>query len=231
MSGESTRTSSDPLITGNRSIVKPKLLLGEGRDEEIFFGAMLKHLGKEDTQALSYGGKSKLPAFLKLLMDDAKWPDVEAVLITRDADFPRDRSAEPAARTAWRSVTDALRSRGLPVPPAHGTLAAGGDGTAWAALRVGVFILPDGATDGMLENLCLEAASGDPVKPCLDAYLRCIEEQGVTIPRNVLPKARAHAYLASRSVPDKRVGEAAMEGYWPWDAPAFAPLLAFVRSA
>jgi len=71
----------------------------------------------------------------------------------------------------------------------------------------------------------------DPVRPCLDTYLRCIEEKRGAIPVHLLPKARAHAYLASRPTPDKRVGEAAMNGYWPWDAPAFAPLLAFVAGA
>lgn len=231
MNSESSGVSTSKLITGNRSITRTKLLLGEGQDEEVFFGAMLKHLGKDDTQVLSYGGKARVASFLDLLMNDPMWPEVKAILITRDADFPRDRATDPAAQSAWRSVTDALRARGLPVPSAHGKLAPHRDDSEGAGIRAGVFILPDGVQDGMLEDLCLAATSGDSLRPCLDAYFRCIEEKGVTIPRNVLPKARVHAYLASRSVPDRRVGEAAREGYWPWDAAALAPLLAFVQSA
>lgn len=231
MIGSREREEGERLITANRSIMKPKLLLGEGRDEDIFFGAMLEHLGKEDMQVLSYGGKSRLAEYLKALMNDPMWPQVEALLITRDADFPRERAVGPAAESAWWSVIDALRARGLPVPGAHAELTTQDAGSTEPALRVGVFILPDGASDGMLEDLCIAAVAEDPVKPCLDAYFRCIEEKGAGVPRNTLPKARAHAFLASRPIPDQRVGEAARKGYWPWDAPAFEPLLTFVKSA
>lgn len=231
MSGERSREDAGGLNTDRRSITKTRLLVGEGRDEELFFRAMLKHLGREDVQVLSSGGKAGLFKFLGLLMSDPKWPDVESLLVVRDADFALDRSIEPAARSAWRSVTDALRERGLPVPARHGVIPPPEPTATIPSLRVGVFILPDGLSDGMLEDLCLEAATDDPVKPCLDAYLQCVEEKRGAIPRNLLPKARAHAFLASRSIPDRRVGEAAMTGYWPWDAPALASLLAFVGSA
>ena len=48
--------------------------------------------------------------------------------------------------------------------------------------------------------------------------------------RTDLHKARAHAWLASRVEPDKRVGEAAQAGYWPWGADAFLDLWSFVGS-
>lgn len=218
-------------ITGNNKILKTKLLLGEGKDEVEFFEALLKHLGKTDTQALGYGGKPQLKGFLKALILDPAWPEVESLLITRDADFPREGTTVAAARSTWLSVTDLLRSLDLPAPTVHGELTAGADSSVAAALRVGVFILPDGKRDGMLEDLCLDASAEDPAMPCLEAYFRCLEATGVTPPRNLMPKARAHAYLASRPAPDRRVGEAALKGYWPWGATAFAPLLAFVRDA
>lgn len=218
-------------MTGNKKILKPKLLLGEGKDEVAFFEAMLKYLGKDDTQVLDYGGKSKLKQILGQLPLDPKWPDVETLLITRDADFPKEGDVRPAARLAWDEVTGALQSAKLPVPRTHGELTAVAEGSVRDAPRLGVFLLPDGVRDGMLEDLCLAAVADDPVAPCFDAYFQCLAEKGVAPPPNLLPKARAHAYLASRPVPDKRVGEAAMAGYWPWDAPAFAHLLAFVKSA
>jgi hypothetical protein len=218
-------------VTGNRKILKPKLLLGEGKDEVAFFDAMLKHLGKDDTQVLDYGGKSKLKPILAQLPLDPKWPEVEALLITRDADFPRESDRRSAVRLAWDEVTGALRSANLPVPRAHGEMTAAVDSSVRSTPRLGVFLLPDGVNNGMLEDLCLAAVADDAATPCLDAYFHCLAAKGVTPPRNLLPKARAHAYLASRPVPDKRVGEAAIAGYWPWSAPAFAPLLDFVRSA
>lgn len=102
-------------------------------------------------------------------------------------------------------------------------------------IRVGVFLLPDGESDGMLEDLCLQAVADDPVVPCVDAYLKCVNEKRAeakraSIPQNKLPKARALAFLTSRDDPDKRVGEAASAGYWPWDAPTFHPLVHFIES-
>lgn len=40
-------------------ITKPKLLIGEGKDEENFFNALLKHMHTNDIQVLSSGGKDK----------------------------------------------------------------------------------------------------------------------------------------------------------------------------
>jgi hypothetical protein len=114
-----------------------------------------------------------------------------------------------------------LRHVGLPCPAAHGQFAAG-------TPRVGIFIVPNSVDDGMLETLCLQSVAALPEFPCVDGYLQCLQGHGV-IPNN-LHKARAHAWLASRLEPDKRVGEAAQAGYWPWDSDAFLDLWSLIRS-
>ena len=78
----------------------------------------------------------------------------------------------------------------------------------------------------MLETLCLLSVATLPEFPCVDGYLQCLQGHGA-VPNN-LHKARAHAWLASRLEPDKRVGEAAQAGYWPWDADAFRDLWSFI---
>jgi hypothetical protein len=93
---------------------------------------------------------------------------------------------------------------------------------------MGVFIVPNGVDDGMLETLGLLAVSAMPGIHCLNDYFQCLQGHNV-IPSN-RDKARAHAWLASRQEPDKRVGEAAQSGYWPWDSDANTDLWAFVRS-
>ncbi len=40
-----------------QTISQPKLLLGEGKDEVLFFSALLKHLQIKDIQVVQYGGK------------------------------------------------------------------------------------------------------------------------------------------------------------------------------
>jgi hypothetical protein len=80
----------------------------------------------------------------------------------------------------------------------------------------------------MLETLCLLSVSTLPEFSCVDGYFQCL--QGYNIIPNNLHKARAHAWLASRPELDKRVGEAAQAGYWPWDSDAFTDLWSFIRS-
>ena len=55
-------------------IVKPKLLIVEGMDEEKFFGAALReHLGISDIQVMPIGGKSKLTRSLEILVNDPQF--------------------------------------------------------------------------------------------------------------------------------------------------------------
>ena len=88
--------------------------------------------------------------------------------------------------------------------------------------------MPDGSRPGMLEDLCMDAVQADPAYPCVEDYLTCLRARA-SLPGN-LAKARTHVWLASRPEPDRRLGEAADRGYWPWDAPAFQPLVNFLRS-
>jgi hypothetical protein len=91
-----------------------------------------------------------------------------------------------------------------------------------------VFIMPDGVSDGMLETLCMNAVAADPAFACAIDFFACCAALGV-VPDNP-HKAKAHVWLASRREPDKRVGEAALAGYWPFAQPAFSALWDFVRA-
>jgi hypothetical protein len=201
-------------------ILKSKLLIVEGRDEEVFFGAALKdHLGLADIQILPIGGKTKLTQNLLGLVNDVDFLTVQSLAILRDADLTAPGATTPSAAQASQSVCGSLRHVGLPCPVAHGQFAVGPP-------RVGIFIVPNGVDDGMLETLCLLSVASLPEFPCVDGYLQCLQGHGV-IPNN-LHKARAHAWLASRLEPDKRVGKAAQAGYWPWDSDAFQDLWSFL---
>ena len=77
----------------------------------------------------------------------------------------------------------------------------------------------------MIEDVCLDSVSDDPAMECIDRYLECIEESDTPGPRQAWrPKARAHAFLASRDRPDLRIGEAADRGIWRFERLAFDPL-------
>jgi len=201
----------------------PKLLIVEGRDEELFFGALLRdHLGRDDVQVLPIGGKTLLRDNLQALIRDPRFSEVEAIGVIRDADVTPPGSDVPAAERAWESVSSALRDAAIPVPAGHAAFSTGSP-------RAGIFIVPDGRNDGMLESLCLAAVGEQPEYSCVDDYFDCLATHAIR-PNNV-DKARVHAYLASRIEPDRRLGEAAQAGYWPWESTAFAPLVKFVRQS
>jgi hypothetical protein len=200
---------------GTVVLSKPKLLLGEGVDEVRFFGALLGHLGIADVQVTDYGGKQRLAAFLQTLVTPLPgFANVVSLGVTRDADD------NPAG--AFQSVCYALHNAGLAVPPAHGQAAAGPP-------RVCAWIMPDGLRPGMLEDVCLDSVRADPAFVCLDDYFACAVRTSGRQPNN-RAKASVHAWLAAEVEPDKRLGEAAEAGYWPWASAAFQPLIQFLQA-
>jgi hypothetical protein len=204
------------------TIQQPKLILCEGKDEENFFTALLAHLGRSDVQVLQVQGKHGFSPRITLLVQDPNFRTVTDVLVVRDADCVADGAG---FSQTWRSVTQVLRQNNLPVPTAHAQFVPGPP-------RVAVFVMPDGASDGMLETLCWRAVQGDPAVPCVVAYFDCLKNAGLAhiphLPRNT-DKAFMHAFLASRPEPDKRLGEAAQASYLDWTATAFVPLIDLLK--
>ncbi|MGC9259619.1 MAG: DUF3226 domain-containing protein [Phycisphaerae bacterium] len=195
-------------------ITQTKLLLVEGKDEELFFSAALeKHTHVDDIQVLPIAGKTRLRENLASLKRDANFPGVTSLAVIRDAD--------DSFASAFQSVRDSLMHHKLPVPREHGQFTTG-------VLRVGVFIMPDGKNNGMLETLCMRSVKGRAQTACVESYLDCLKQNGA-YPAPV-DKARAHAWLAGQDDPEKRVGEAAQAGYWPFADSAFDNLWNFIRA-
>jgi hypothetical protein len=197
------------------TINESRQLLVEGRSPELFFQHLLPKIGLVGIQLQNFGGLAELPRFLRLLRNDAGFSTVVTSLgIARDA--------EASATAAHQSICRALRAAGLPEPPQPLVGAAGPP-------KVSVFLFPDCASAGMLEDLCIQAISGDPAVRCLDDYFDCLNKQGIPTP-SPLPKARLQAFLASRARPGLLLGQAAAAGYFPWQHPAFDPMKQFLHA-
>ncbi len=200
---------------GQQTITLSKVLLVEGENERRFFHALLDRLGAHDAiQIINYQGKDRLREHLRMLPTLRGYAALDSLGVTRDAD--------QFAATAFQSVCGSLDNAKLGVP----------DQTMLATQgrpRVSVFILPDCSNPGMLETLCLSAVECDPAMPCVDEYIRCLEDTAYMPPKNP-DKARAHTFLASRTNPDLRVGEAAQAGHWQLDSPVFEPLKSFLQA-
>jgi hypothetical protein len=195
------------------SVEKPKQLLVEGRDEEGFFGALLKHLDIDDIEVQNYGGKNNFRRFLNVFVISPEFDRVQSIGIVRDAD--------DSAASAFQSVQGSLQFVNLPTPGEM--LAPAGDPP-----RVSVFILPDNTKCGALEDLCLSALEDDPAISCVSEFMQCVRQSAEEVPGNEA-KARVHAFLASREDPELRLGEAAQRGFLPWRNTAFAQLIGFLR--
>lgn len=195
-------------------IKHPKLLIVEGKEDELFFSAFCHHLGLNDIQVLSIGGKTQLPSNLKALKGVTGFSRVTALGIIRDSDED--------ANAAFQSVCSALQHAGLPKPPKPMTPSS-------ERPRVSVMILPDNQSPGALEDICLKAIAGTPAMRCVDEFFCCLQRHHLPPSKN-LSKAKVLAYLTSLPEPDKRLGESAQSGYWNWDHPAFSDLKDFLRS-
>jgi hypothetical protein len=194
-------------------IEQPNLLVVEGKDEELFFGAFIKTCGLQGIQVMPIGGKEQLRKNLKALVNTPGFSDITSLGVVRDAD------SDPKA--AFQSVCDALQNANLLIPKCP--LKPVGKNP-----RVAVLILPRGNEHGALEDLCLKAVAQYPALCCVEQYFQCLHQQGVPEPRN-LSKAKVQVFLASREEAGKRLGEAAQAGYLPLEHEAFEEVRDFLR--
>ena len=207
-----------PAGRGQVRVESEHLLLVEGKDEYNLLTELTKHRLAESAggvQIVEAGGRTLFEARIRAILQDAarRRVTLRAVGVIRDADTN--------AHAAWDSVHGALTRAGLQAPGTHGDFSDGHP-------RAGIFIVPDGRAQGALETLCKEAVSETPGGRCVERYLTCLENADELMSGN-RDKSFAHAWLASRRDPVARVGEAARQGEWNFDHPAFGPLVRFIE--
>jgi hypothetical protein len=198
-----------------RAITKSKQLLVEGLDAERFFQVLLSRESVIDVQVQNFAGTDELRSFLRAFKIA---PGFDAVVTSLGI----ARNAENDPRTAFQSVCGALRDASLPEPQQPGTFVG-------SKPQVAIFILPSSDKPGMLDTLCLDSVSGDSAMPCVENYINCL---GKVFGRPLAnpTKARLYSFLASRTKPNLRLGEAAAAGEWALDSPAFVQLKEFVHA-
>ncbi|MGD1698804.1 DUF3226 domain-containing protein [Dapis sp. BLCC M229] len=187
-----------------KSIDKEKLIIGEGRDEESFFSALIKHLEIDDIQVDSYGGKTTLNNYLKGLHLKPGFSNLRSLLITRDAD--------KLFETASQSIDDSIRRNKL---------------NERENLTIKKFIFPDNSSPGMLEDLCLRSIDSSDMG-CIEEFFQCIKKN-TSRETSEFSKAKIHAWLSTQIQPDKRLGEAAKAGYIDWNNEIFNELINFIK--
>lgn len=190
-----------------KRIEKSKVILVEGNDEVFFFEQLLESMKIQDVQVWSYEGKPNFRNEFPVFVIDEKFKGLESYAIFRDADD------DP--RAAFQSVRDQLASNQQPCPSESGTFANDSP-------RVGVYVIPDSESTGMLEDLCLRAVEDHSAMPCVTAFMECLGGS----PKNP-SKAKFHAFLAATHA-GKRLGEAFKAGAWEPNHPALERVRAFL---
>lgn len=203
-----------------RDVEGETLLLVEGIEDARFFSAILRRLKRDDVQIARVGGRSYFRPFLtSVLSKSDNFSRLRRLGIVRDADL--------SAESTLRSLRDALDVAHLPAPSQAWEVAVG------YRLRVSLAILPDGSSQGNLEDLCLRAIGNSPESTCVEQYVACRERAGLQIATNKIAKSKVHTYLAvgtGGADPGLRIGEAAEAGVWDWEAPAFRQMVEFLHN-
>lgn len=171
---------------------KSRLLLVEGKEDQEFFIRLGYHLQfSEETplHILQYEGKDKLAGFLYQLIQNPEFNQVLQIGIVRDADYNTD---------AFQSVQSAIRrtnqysKQQLPVPQSPMQPSEGKP-------EVSVLILP-ADTEGMLEDLVLDALNEDSIMSCVDDFFTCLGDHHIDIAQERLPKARVRVFITGKNV-------------------------------
>ncbi len=186
-------------------IEKPKIIIGEGKEEEIIFDKLIDFLSIDDIQVFKYNGKDNLKNFLKTLPLIPGFSELRSLGITRDADQSFDAASD--------SINSSLSNNKL---------------NEVNNLQIKTFILPDNRSPGMLEDLILQSIDSDEIS-CIDHFLDCIKNKTERVPKNQ-SKAQMNAWLSTQSESGKRLGEAAKADYINWYHDAFEDIKLFIKS-
>ena len=198
-----------PVIEPTFEISHKKLLLVEGVDDQAVFNALCAKMGITDVQVLRYNGKPKFRNFVEDLTSLDGFDDVETIGITADVD------QNPVS--ARDKIRGALENASLPIPNQPLTFTEEPD-----VAKVAYLLLPHESDHGELEDVCLASVDDASTLNCVSDFISCVETNGSHITRP--SKSKLQAYLSTQEDPDKRIGEAVMAGYLPYDSDAFKAL-------
>lgn len=182
------------------------VLMVEGSDDEHVVKGICgrNNFGKIDLIKPYQGVDSLLEAIEVRTMESG----VDALGIMLDADV------DPQAR--WNAVTDRLKRAGYTTPTTPNK-----DGTIIdppsdrLRPRVGIWLMPDNATTGILEDfLRFLVERTDPLLPLAQSALEGIPAECCRFSELSKPKALIHTWLAWQEEPGKPLGQAITARYF-----------------
>jgi len=200
-----------------KGIKSKKLLLVEGKDEEVFFETFLKIKKIDGIQIIPSGGKHQFQKLLPIIKKAPGFDEISSLAVIQDADMDADK--------AFQGICSVLNNNDVKSPDEIASFVSDSP-------RVGVFIIPDGKNEGKLESLCLSTVKSEGIIECIDSFMTCIEKNpnsnGYNFPKDI-HKARCRAFLSAMEKDTSSLGIAAKKGYWDFDSEKLNPLLNFLK--
>ncbi len=136
-----------------------KLLAVEGKDEEEFFDAYLKHLGILGVHIENFEGKYKFGNYMDAQLNRTGFGKVEHFAIVRDAD--------DNPKGAFDSICSSLRNNNIN----HPTKVNAFTKDKKSNINVGIYIMPGNLKEGALEDLCLKLPAYSDVLVMAKKYI------------------------------------------------------------
>jgi hypothetical protein len=193
-------------------INKDKLLLVEGIDEQKLFESIFRKKNISDIQIIPSGGVNNFKRIFKAITLTRGFDEVLSIGIVQDAD--NDFKAR------FDSICHTLTVSKLTAPTKTIEFTD-------SLPRIGIYIMPDCKSEGMLETLCIDSVKKTKEMKCVNLYFDCLKQYDIEIPN--LPKSRAQVYLSSKNPLVKSVGIAANKGIWDFDSNGFKKLIDFIH--
>ncbi len=192
---------------------KEKLLVVEGKDEINFFRVLFEHMGISDSIDIrDAGGKDRFKTVLPTFTIASGFKSIKKIGIVMDAD--------EHAENTFRSVSGTIEKIGLTPPEKPGNFSKN-------IPSVGIFIMPDNNSNGMLEDLCLSSVRDQKAMKCVEDFIICSQELQEK-PKNIA-KAKVQAFLAIKPTIVNSIGLGAQKGYWDLESDNLLPLISFLK--
>ncbi len=201
-------------------IQKSKLLIVEGKDEEVFFKELFKKTDTQDTQIVSSGGKQQFKKIFPVIINTPGFEKLQSLAVVQDAD--QDLQA------TFNRIYSVLRNNEFEPPGKPGVF-----NTA-VTPKIGVFIISDEHQQGKLESLCLSTVKSQPVMECVDSFMKCIKQESHSTagkykqPKDI-HKARCRAFLSAMEEDTPSLGIATQKNYWDLDSEKLQALKSFLK--
>nr|WP_281721247.1 DUF3226 domain-containing protein [Nitrosomonas nitrosa] len=208
-------------------------MLVEGKDDLEFFDQLRNHLKIRDRFHIAeYTGKDNLDNSLLSVLAEPVFPQISHISIVRDADFLPGSFDSVQSALDYANRNSPSPKRHYPIPDTH-TLFFG------ERPQVAVLILPAPNLFGMLEDVVLTALDNDPISPCVNEYIQCLQQSGIYPLQERLPKAKVRVFIEGKhldkdiSTGDDRkrkyLSDLYSMSWWTWDHPAFDIVKAFIQ--